>query len=269
MPSIVLIRGGGDLASGVALRLHRADIQVLITELFEPLVVRRSVAFAEAVFSGKVEVEGVSGYLAENLEHAQDILGRGDIPVRIDPEGESLELLKPLVVVDARMTKKAPETDMDIAPLVIGLGPGFSAGEDCHAVVETKRGHSLGRVIWKGSAEENTGVPGSVQKYNVDRVLRAPAEGELIAHAEIGDSLKEGTSIAQVNGQMVKAPFEGVLRGLLYPGIQVTKGLKIGDLDPRNDVSYTRRVSDKALAIGGGVLEAMLSRSYVREKLWE
>ena len=166
------------------------------------------------------------------------------------------------------MTKEASDTDIKAAPLVIGLGPGFTVGKNCHAIIETKRGHSLGRVIWKGSAKKNTGIPGSVQKHNVDRVLRAPASGELIAHAEIGDPLKEGASIAQVNGQIVTASFDGVLRGLLYPGLQVTKGLKIGDLDPRNDVSYTRRVSDKALAVGGGVLEAILSRSYIREKLW-
>ena len=269
MSSIILIRGGGDLASGVAVRLHRAHMRGLITELFEPLVVRRTVAFAEVVHSGQIEIEGVKGYLAANLDQAQAIMQQGDVAVRIDPHGECIETLKPLVVVDARMTKKAVTPSIDIAPMVVGLGPGFTAGKNCSAVIETKRGHALGRVIWKGSAEEDTGVPGSVQQHNIDRVLRAPADGELISHAEIGQKLKKGASIAQVNGQLVVAPFEGLLRGLLHPGMQVTKGMKIGDLDPRNDPELTRHISDKALAVGGGVLEAILSRSYIREKLWD
>jgi xanthine dehydrogenase accessory factor len=167
------------------------------------------------------------------------------------------------------MTKKTPELEMDAADLVIGLGPGFVAGENCHAVIETNRGHTLGRVIWEGPPLADTGIPESVNHQGVSRVLRAPADGPLLAHAEIGEHLKAGQLVAEVAGRSVQAPFNGVLRGLIYPGVEVTVGLKIGDVDPRNDPRYCRLVSDKALAIGGSVLEAILSRPTLRPYLWK
>lgn len=268
MSSLVLIRGGGDLASGVALRLHRAGIKLVIAELEKPMAVRRTVSFAEAVYSGQTEVEGVVARRLQKVILASAVADEGEIPVLVDPMLSSLPTLAPVALIDARMTKKAPEIGMDAAPLVIGLGPGFIAGENCHAVVETMRGHSLGRVFWQGSVQADTGVPGTIASHNLDRVLRAPADGRVEQAAEIGQQLKTGQLIASIAGQQLIAPFDGVLRGLVHPSLDVKKGMKIGDIDPRNDPSYCWRVSDKSLAIGGGVLEALLTRPEIRNKLW-
>lgn len=268
MSSLVLLRGGGDLASGVALRLFRAGIRFLITELAQPLLVRRTVSFGAAVFEGALTVEGVRAQRAEDWSAAEAIWQEGQIPVLVDPHLERVEGVRPLVLIDARMTKRPPETGMKAAKLVVGLGPGFAAGENCHAVVETQRGHDLGRVIWEGAARADTGVPGSIAKVGVDRVLRAPAAGRVAGHIEIGGRVKEGGLIARVGEVEVRAPFDGVLRGLIHPSVQVEEGMKIGDLDPRGDPDFVRLVSDKALAIGGGVLEAVLSRPEIRERLW-
>jgi xanthine dehydrogenase accessory factor len=174
MPSFVMLRGGGDLASGVALRLHRAGLRVAIVELEQPLMVRRTVSFAEAVYAGAIEVEGVVARRVQKVIVADAVAAEGEIPVLVDPKLESLPALAPVALVDARMTKRPPETDLGLAPLVVGLGPGFEAGQNCHAVVETMRGHSLGRVIWQGGAQPDTGVPGTIASQNLDRVLRAP-----------------------------------------------------------------------------------------------
>ncbi len=275
MPALIIIRGGGDLASGVALRLHRAGFRLIITELPQPLVVRRLVSFAEAVYSGETVVEDIIGRRAENLSHAQELIGQGVIPVLVDPSAEVLSIVNsnsstkgPTILIDGRMTKHPPDLGLDSASLVIGLGPGFTAGENCHAVIETNRGHSLGRVIWHGTAEMDTGLPESVAERRAERVLRAPAAGVLHTYAEICDKLEPGQRVAEVDGQPVLAPFRGVLRGLLHSGLQVVPGLKIGDVDPRNDPAACRLVSDKALAVGGGVLEAVLSRPEIRMHLW-
>ena len=268
MPSLVILRGGGDLASGVALRLHRAGIQVLIAELEQPLAVRRTVAFAQAVYAGQVQIEGITGRKIAKPDEMSKVLTAGEIPVLVDPTLSSLSSLVHEALVDARMTKRAPDVIANAATLVIGLGPGFVAGENCHAVVETQRGHDLGRVFWQGSAQADTGVPSSIAQHGKDRVLRAPAAGRTEPQAEIGQQLKAGHLIALISGVELRAPFDGVLRGLIHPSVQVTPGMKIGDLDPRNDPSYCWRVSDKALAVGGGVLEALLSRPDVRAKLW-
>jgi xanthine dehydrogenase accessory factor len=167
------------------------------------------------------------------------------------------------------MTKHLPETGIDSADLVIGLGPGFVAGENCHAVVETNRGHRLGRVIWQGTPQCDTGIPERVVDHGAERVLRAPADGVLQAYAKIGDHLEAGQPVVEVAGQPVLAPFRGVLRGLLHPGLCVRQGLKVGDVDPRDDPLYCSLVSDKSLAIGGGVLEAILSRPELRPYYWE
>jgi xanthine dehydrogenase accessory factor len=263
----VLIRGGGDLASGVTARLHRAGLQVLITELPNPLVVRRLVAFAEAVYSGETMVGGITAQLAENFVKAEEILGEEKIAVLGDPDIEILADFKPIVLVDGRMRKEPPEVGMEAAPLVIGLGPGFVAGENCHAVVETMRGHNLGRVIWEGSAQADTGIPDAMGKIRAERVLRAPADGRLAAHAAICDHVEIGDLIAVVSEQAVVAPFMGVLRGLVHEGVEVKKGMKIGDVDPRDDRRYCTTISDKSLAVGGGVMEAVLSRADNRERL--
>ena len=269
---IVLLRGGGDLATGVAVRLLRAGLKVIVTELPQPLAVRRSVSFAQAVYSGEVTVEE---FLARRVADATDtlrvlqILAKNQVPVLVDPSGESALALHPTVIVDARLTKRPPEPLKHQAKLYLGLGPGFTAGENCHAVVETNRGHRLGRVIWQGTAAADTGIPESVSGQQEKRVIRAPADGVLVGHAEIGMHLETGPLIASIGDVQVCAPFSGMLRGLLYPGLEVHAGQKIGDLDPRDDVSLIGLISDKALAVGGGVLEAILSRSELRPLLWK
>jgi len=280
MPLKIILRGGGDLASGVALRLFRLGFNVIITELPQPLFVRRAVAFGEAVYRGRTQVEDVTGVLARDLDHCAEIFQQGQLPVLIDPSFSIGPLLKarsasgqsesaPFVLVDARMTKKPPDLGMDAAALVIGLGPGFEAGRNCHAVIETNRGHWMGRVIWNGSPEMDTGIPGKVNSVGAGRVLRSPADGELIVFAEIGDPIAAGQVIAEVGGVPVEAPFQGVLRGLLHPGLKVWKGLKIGDLDPRVDPSYCFTVSDKSLAVAGGVMEVIFSSAALRPFLWD
>jgi len=271
--SLILIRGGGDLASGVALRLHRAGLSLLITERPQPLAVRRLVSFAEAIYRGRFNVEGVLACRAEDLSQIEPILVNREIPVLIDPDCKKIlspgsPQVAPLVIIDARMTKRAPHISMNVAPLVIGLGPGFIAGENCHAVIETNRGHFLGRVIWNGAPEADTGIPGAVANQQSARVLRAPLDGIFQTQAEIGTRVKAGQVIAEVAGEKITAPFEGILRGLLHDGLPVQGGLKVGDLDPRNDPRYAVQVSEKSLAIGGGVLEALLTHPEIRGRLW-
>jgi xanthine dehydrogenase accessory factor len=266
--NFVLIRGGGDLATGVALRLHRAGIRVLIAELPQPLAVRRAVSFAEAVYEGVWEVEGVKArrieadqFSAENEAH--------EILVIVDPNADILLRNTFYAVVDARLTKQPPQPLPTPVPLHIGLGPGFCAGRDCHAVIETRRSHTLGRVFWEGSTQPDSREP----EGDPRRVLRAPGDGIVIAHAKIGDHLREGQLIAEVRSVIenrkskIESPFAGVLRGLIRDGLRVPKGMKIGDVDSRNDPNACFLVSDKALAIGGGALEAVLSRSEIRKAL--
>lgn len=270
MAAIILIRGGGDLASGVILRLHRAGFKVLVSELPQPLAVRRAVSFGEAVYEGQIDVEGVTARLVERGQ-VQATLDAGEIPVIVDPDASILTDLSIPIVVDGRLTKHPPTPlPVDVA-LHIGLGPGFHAGRNCHAAIETRRGHTLGRVYWEGSAQPDSGQP----EGDPRRVLRAPIDGKIIAYAQIGDHLEEGALIAEVQSSVgnqklqVSSPFPGVLRGLIHPGLYVTAGLKIGDVDPRNNRETCFLVSDKALAIGGGVLEAILSRGELRTDLWD
>jgi len=264
----ILLRGGGDLASGVAVRLWRVGLRVVITELPNPMAVRRKVAFSEAVYQGVTVVEDIRARLVVIPEQFDEILDQGEIPVLIDPSLNCLKIVRPAVMVDARMKKRLPEMGLDVVPMVIGLGPGFVAGENCHAVIETKRGHKLGRVIWTGATQENTGIPEGIENQYSDRVLRAPTDGVLEIFAEIGDRLDQGQVIGRIEEFQIVAPFQGVLRGILPSDIVVSKGLKIGDVDPRGEVNNCYLVSDKSLAIGGGVLEAILSRSELRSKLW-
>lgn len=263
----ILVRGGGDLASGVVVRLYRAGWQVIVVELPRPLAVRRYVSFAQAVYDGSVKVEEVVGQRVDNLGEALSVLEQGSIAVMIDPTLALVKSYKPHVLIDGRMRKKSPETGMDAAPLVIGLGPGFTAGKDCHAVVETNRGPFLGRVIWEGQAEMDTGVPEKVGSYQTERVLRAPVNGMVEPLVNIGDHVQEGEIIARVAGEVVRAPFNGVLRGLVHEGLEVKPGEKIGDVDPRDDPRLCWLVSDKSLSIGGGVLEAILSWKPLRNEI--
>jgi xanthine dehydrogenase accessory factor len=267
MTALILIRGGGDLASGVALRLYRAGLNIAITELPKPLAVRRTVSFSEAIYRGETVVEGVVAKAVkdptDNLK-ILNVLAKRQIPVLIDPDCVSVKSLYPLAIVDARMTKLPPERLSHKSLLYLGLGPGFTAPVNCHAVIETQRGHTLGRVIWDGSSLIDTSKPEGDSR----RVLRAPLDGVFNSEAKIGESYEPGQVIASINGEVITAPFTGVLRGLLHPGLDAKKGMKVGDIDPRNDPRLCQLVSDKSLAVGGGVLEALLTRPEVRIKLW-
>lgn len=260
----VLIRGGGDLATGVALRLHRSGIRVAIAELPQPLAVRRTVSFCEAVYEGAHKVEGVESRLVEaNQLSTWD--EAGCIPVIVDPDANLLRVIQFAVVVDARLLKSPPAPLPAPAPLHIGLGPGFTAGSDCNAVIETRRSHTLGRVYWSGSTQPDSGEP----EGDPRRVLRAPAGGVIAGIKNIGEYCMEGEVIAVIDNQHnVISPFGGMLRGLIRSGLRVTKGLKIGDVDVRNDPSACFLASDKSLAIGGGALEAILAKPEIRSKVF-
>lgn len=270
-----LVRGAGDLATGVAISLHHAGFQVTMTELPEPTVIRRSVAFAEAVFRGSQTVEGVSAELA-TAESFLAVVRKGRIAVVADPEAKIRTSFQPDVVVDAILAKKNLGTTRNDAPIVIALGPGFRAGQDVDAVIETMRGHELGRVIFDGSAREDTGVPGEIGGRTRERVLKAPVAGRVFHARRIGDLVDEGEPLMRVEEVPVCAPFWGCLRGLIHDGITVPQGLKIGDLDPRGDSRYCEVVSDKARALGRAVLEAILILGrearllqVTRTELWE
>lgn len=260
---LVLIRGAGDLASGIALRLHHAKFQVLMTDLPQPTAIRRTVCFSQAILHGKMTVEDVTAKFAPSPEAVSGILAEGCIAVLADPLCRCLEALRPQVVVDAILAKRNLGTKITDAPCVIGVGPGFTAGIDCHAAVETMRGHTLGRVITKGSPLPNTNIPGLIGGFAGERVLRAPAEGIFRQILQIGDLVKQGDVAGTVNDEPMLCQIDGVLRGILADGTPVHKGMKAGDVDPRGDRSYCDLVSDKALSIGGGVLEAILRFSEV------
>lgn len=253
----ILIKGAGDLATGIASRLYGAGHQILMTEIAVPLTVRRTVALSRAVYEGKAEVEELCGFLADSREKAQEIMGRGDIAVIVDTEAESRKWYGPDVIVDAILAKRNLGTQITDAPFVVGVGPGFEAGRDCHCVIETKRGHTLGNIIWKGSAIPNTGIPGNVGGYTLERLIRASADGVMEPKACIGECVEKGQIVALTGGKPVYAQMSGIVRGMLQEGAPVTKDLKVGDIDARAELSHCYTISDKARAIGGGVLEAV------------
>ncbi len=255
---IVVLRGGGDLGTGVAYRLYRAGFPVVVLELAQPLTIRRTVAVSTAVLEGEITVEGMPARLCASETEAAAAAEGGTVAVLI---GEVIpEFPGPVsVLVDARLAKRNVGTTIDLAPLVVGLGPGFSAGRDCHAVVETKRGHHLGRVIWEGAAAPDTGIPGEVGGQSGNRVIRAPVAGAARWSVEIGDSVAAGQVIGRVGEAAIEARIGGVVRGLIADGYPAEPGLKLADIDPRGDAAVTLEISDKALAVGGGVLEAVLT----------
>ncbi|MSP41187.1 MAG: EF2563 family selenium-dependent molybdenum hydroxylase system protein [Deltaproteobacteria bacterium] len=261
----VLIRGGGEMASGIAHRLYQCHMQVLITEVAEPVAVRRSVAFAEAVYRGRHTIENVTAVRVGNFTEALSEWQRGAIPVFIDPQAQIHHEMKPAVIVDATMSKSGGDSKLDDAPLVIGIGPGFCAGDNVHAVIESNRGYHLGRVIWQGAAEPDTGVPAPVAGHTEARVLRAPRSGCFKSLRDIGDRIGAGEIVAEVDGAPVRAEIAGLIRGMLHDGIQIGAGVKVGDIDPRGESEYCDSISDKARAIGGGVVEAIF-HSYPRLK---
>lgn len=253
---VALIRGAGDLASGVAVRLHRAGFAVVMTEIEQPTAVRRTVAFAEAVYEGRQKVEDVEGVKASNLKEVRQVLAVGKIPVVVDPDAYIRGEIRPLVLVDAVLAKRNLGIRITDAPVVVALGPGFEAGVDAHAVIETKRGHTLGRVISKGQAHPDTGIPGEVGGFGEQRVVRAPTGGVFHVEREIGAIVAADEIVGNVGVIPVRARIDGILRGLLHSGLDVAAGSKLGDVDPRAHPEDCLLVSDKALAVAGGVLEA-------------
>lgn len=253
----ILIRGAGDLATGIAARLYGAGHQILMTEIPVPLTVRRTVAFSRAVYDKKVTIEDLEGYLADSEETARKIMGRGGIAVMVDPEADCRKWFCPDVLIDAILAKKNLGTKITDAPFVIGTGPGFTAGKDVNCVIETKRGHTLGKIIWEGTAIPNTGIPGDVGGFTIERLIRASGEGILEPRAGIGDYVEKGQVVAFTGGKPVYAKMSGIVRGMLQPGVQVVENLKIGDIDARAELSHCYTISDKAKAIGGGALEAV------------
>ena len=271
---LIVVRGAGDLATGTIHRLKKAGFRLLVLEAEHPAAIRRQVALSEAVYAGSARVEDVEAVrmdvdLAEKknrkelLEPEMERIWKKDgVPVLVDPAGPSIAALRPAVVVDAILAKKNLGTTKEMAPLVIALGPGFTAGEDVDVVIETKRGHNLGRVIRSGSAVPNTGIPGIIGGYGKERVMHAQAEGILRNAASIGDIVEARAVIAEIeteNGTVpVEASFSGLLRGLIRDGYPVTKGFKIADIDPRKEeLQNCFTISDKARCIAGSVLEVI------------
>lgn len=255
---LVMIRGAGDIATGVAVRLHNAGFHVMMTDLAQPTVIRRSVSFAQSLYHGSAEVEGVKAIHAKCCDEITSILEKECIAVLVDHNCCSLDSINPRFVVDAVLAKENLGTHKQMAPITIALGPGFTAGQDCHAVIETNRGHYLGKIIYQGKAQDNTGIPGNIAGFTYQRVVRAPNQGVMHTQVALGDIVTEGDIIGHINDTPIYAPISGMVRGLLSQGLTVNEGFKIGDIDPRGiDADYTT-ISDKARAISGSVLEAMM-----------
>ena len=258
---VIGIKGAGEIASGIACRLFKSNIKhIIMMETENPLAVRRQVSFCEAVHDDKIIVEGVEAVKIEFSHEINSAWKVNKIPVIVDPDWTCIKKIKPHVVVDAIIAKKNLGTSMSEAPLTIGLGPGFEAGKNVHIAVETNRGHNLGRILLKGCPEPNTGIPGSTNGFTHERVLRSPCAGTFRSDLDIGAVVKKGQVMANVNGNDVIAGIDGVLRGQIRNNTEVDIRLKIGDIDPRGEVEYCSTISEKARAIGGSVLEAVLSR---------
>ena len=260
IPRQVFIRGAGDLATGVAHRLFMAGFDLVMLELPEPLVVRRPVSFASAVYEKKIVVENVEAILCSDRIKVKVANKNRKVAVLVDPEAFSIKKSRPKILVEARMKKTTELASLNDAELVIGLGPGFYAGRNVHAVVETMRGPDLGSVIYNGEAAKNTGIPGKVEGYGIERLLKATESGIFRPIREIGDIVKKGETLAYINESPVQSKINGMIRGLLYPGLEIEEGMKIGDIDPRGKEVNIYKISDKARAVGGAVLEAILHR---------
>lgn len=255
---LVIIKGAGDLASGIALRLWHCGFKIIMTDLYNPTSIRRTVCFSEAIRLGKMQVEDAVGVFAKNDQEILNIINKNQIAVIADPSASVISRIPPDVVVDAIIAKTNLGTNITEAPLVIGVGPGFTAGEDCHAVIETQRGHNLGKVIFNGSAAPNSGIPGNISGFTTERVLRAPKAGVFQELHHIAETVSAGDIVGYVDNEPVVAQITGTIRGLLPTGTIVSKGMKSGDIDPRCNIDHCYTVSDKARSIGGGVLEAIL-----------
>lgn len=256
--NIVVFRGGGDVATGSIQKLFRTGFKVLVLEMEKPLCIRRYVSSAQAIFDGEVKIEDFVAKKVENIDEIKKCWEDEKVPVFVDPNADIIKELKPLAVVDETLAKRNIGTNKDMAPITIALGPGYVAGIDVDVVIETNRGHDLGRLIFEGPAQKNTGIPGNIKGFTSERILRSPDEGEIEVIKDIGSEVKKGETLAYVNGKEVKSALDGMVRGMIGNGSYVTKELKIGDVDPRVNKRNTKTISDKARLIGGGCLEAIL-----------
>ena len=254
----VIVRSGGDVASGTIKRLHEAGFKVIVLEIENPTAIRRTVSYSQCVFEGEITIEDTTARLCKTLDEVDDAHFKGEIPVVIDSSGEFIDIVKPKIVIDAILAKKNLGTKKSMADIVIGLGPGFEAGLDVDAIIETNRGHDLGRVIYEGKPQANTGSPGNIGGYTVERVIYSPGDGEIQVLKDIGSLVEKDEVIARVEDNDVKSKIKGVVRGMIADGTHVFNGMKIGDVDPRNEISHCYGISDKARSVGGGVLEAIL-----------
>ena len=262
----ILIRGAGDLATGVASRLYRAGHKIIMTEIAVPLTVRRMVALSRAIYEKEAVVEDMKGVLVNDYNEALEVLGDGNIPVIVDPEAKIREEYDPDVIIDCILAKRNIGTKITDAPLVIGVGPGFTAGVDCNCVVETKRGHTLAETIYKGKAIADTGIPGNIGGFSVERIIRATNAGVMEPVAHISDVVEKGQVVAITGGKEVYAKMGGIVRGMLQEGVNVKPNMKIGDIDARSELFHCFTISDKARAIGGGVLEVVSSYEHMKDK---
>ncbi|OGF58813.1 MAG: hypothetical protein A2Y62_10020 [Candidatus Fischerbacteria bacterium RBG_13_37_8] len=255
----ICLRSGGDLASGIAYRLCRAGANIVITELPQPKLIRRTVSYGNAIFEGTFEVEGIKAKRVEDRSEIEACWNEKILPVRIDPEETTADEIDASIIIDARMKRRNIGNDLNQKRLIIGIGPGFIVGINCTRAVETVRGHFLGRVIYEGKTQDSHGVPGEINGYSYERLIRSPADGLFLTTKSIGDLIEKDETIATVNGIQVNCEIKGMIRGLLHPDLYVIKGQKIADIDPRCKREYAFTISDKALAVGGGVLEAILN----------
>jgi len=253
----ILLKGGGDLATGIGYRLNRAGFKLLVIEKPEPTAIRRTVSFASAIYQDNIEIEGVKAMKINSPRELKLSWSKNKVPVTTTDQTALLTSFQPDIIIDGRMLKESTDQTIDEASLVIGIGPGFKINQNCNLAVETNRGHHLGRVIYEGSTAKNTGSPGNVNGYTDERVIHAPEAGIFQSDYQIGQKIKSGAIIGKINNKPLKAEIDGVIRGLLKPGIKITAGTKLADIDPRSKKDYCYYISDKALAIAGGVLEAI------------
>jgi len=256
--NLVIVRGGGDVATGTIQKLNRVGFDVLVLDIANPTCIRRNVAVAQAIYDKEIQIEDIRAVRCDNINEIESAFKESSVAVAVDPKGELIDKLKPLAVIDGIIAKKNLGTNRDMAPITIGLGPGFEAGRDVDVVIETNRGHDLGRLIFSGSAMANTGNPGNINGYTTERILRASDSGKLTIIKDIGSTVKKGQVVARVNGKDVLAGLDGMVRGMINEGTQVFEGMKIGDVDPRVIPKNANTISDKARLIAGGSLEAVL-----------
>lgn len=271
--NVIIVRGGGDLASGTIHKLHRSGFKILVLESYHPTSIRRNVCYSEAIYTGKITIENITAIRVRSFNEILKCWQNNKIPIAVDPHGKFIEMLKPRILIDAIIAKKNLGTKINMAEITIALGPGFEAGKDVHAVIETMRGHNLGRVILKGEAMKNTGVPGEIGGYSKERVIYSPASGIIQNVKEIGDFVSSGEILAYVDSVEIKTEISGLLRGIIRNGSKIEKGLKIADVDPRcHEIRNCYTISDKARNIAGGVLEAILyfmnKNTETNIKLW-